>query len=111
MLGRYAVLLLLGKGKPWKGLAMKRKKAKATAGRMRFPPRSGHEPEAQRHQGLAETSPSWLLARCWCSAPGLMEEKEPVTGFLHAAEAGRVFGRAQGIKPARNHLPLVQPQL
>lgn len=33
MLGRYEVivLLLLGKGKPWKGLAINRKKAKAMA--------------------------------------------------------------------------------
>ncbi|KAK4805773.1 hypothetical protein QYF61_027844 [Mycteria americana] len=44
-------------GKPWKGLAINRKKAKGMAGVMMFTPHSGHEAEAQRHQGLAETSP------------------------------------------------------
>lgn len=91
------ILLLLGKEKPWTGLAINRKKAKAMAGVMMITPHSGHKAEVQRHQGLAETSALWLLAPCWCSFPGVTEKKETVAGFLHAAE--HVFGRTLGIKP------------
>ena len=64
LLGRDTILLWLGKRKPWKGLAINRKKAKAMAGVMVFTPCSGHEAEAQRHQGLAEIAPHG----CWHAA-------------------------------------------
>lgn len=86
------ILLLLGKEKPWTGLAINRKKAKAMAGVMMITPHSGRKAEVQRHRGLAETSTLWLLAPCWCSFPGVTEKKETMAGFLHAAEACSLFG-------------------